>query len=275
MPRPAGRARPPRPSPTPASRARAFGPRTYAVQLAHAVAELERPVVTHRREDRRLDGPARALRGRRSGCSPWPRRASATRRPSASSATTTRPPGTFVLIGGPDPTARSYSATARAATCDHSCSGGWATFQARIRATSPGSLARRGDGRRHLRVARHDKPVHAIRHELADARAGSADDRQARRSAPRGLRSRTTRDERVTGRRRRRHTARAARRAAPAPAATPSRGGARARGPPPCGGRAPPPAPSATRSRVRPSARPRPRARRERPVACGARGAWP
>ena len=35
----------------------AFLPRTYAVQLAHAVAHLERPVVTHRREERRLDGP--------------------------------------------------------------------------------------------------------------------------------------------------------------------------------------------------------------------------
>src|SRR6478735_1582757 len=120
----------------------AFPPRTCAVQLAHAVAQLEPAVVTHRREERRLDGPPRgseddlrmlAVAQSRLDHTPVVR----VDRDDDQAAGHVRPHRRT------RPSARSYSATASAATCDHSCSGGWVVFQALIRATSPGSLARR------------------------------------------------------------------------------------------------------------------------------------
>ena len=145
--------------------------------------ELERPVVAHRGRESRVDRP--------------PRRAEHVSRVGSVIEACTGDGG--ARVGDPDDVhaaghvgahrtnarhartseiARSYSLTASRATCDHSCSGGWATFHARISATRAGSVARAGDRRRHLRVARDDKAVHPVMHELAHARAGSTDDRQ-------------------------------------------------------------------------------------------------
>ncbi len=123
-------------------------------------------------------GRARAPRGRTRAHGPAPHSIAPTTATAAGHVGRATTPSTLAAHLRASEIARSYSARPCRPPATTPAPAGSRRSQARMRATPSGSVARRSDGRRHRRVVDDDKAVHAIMHELADARTGSTDHRQ-------------------------------------------------------------------------------------------------